>query len=148
MVYNRAETGRRDPDALAETGRRDPDARNGSEDGIAQVRARARANEKTLTDPIVRISVAFSWMRKERKLIIASIVACLIGFSVYVQLTTNDPGPFNGAELHHMSNLPLAPGPATSRVDLGSPNANEDAAFTQLQKDAAKLPTPDLVDGK
>ncbi len=104
--------------------------------------------EYRVTDPVMRISVALAWMRKERKLLVAVIVACLIGLSVYVQLTTNDPGPFNGAELHHMSNLPLAPGPATSRVDLGSPNANEDAAFTQLQKDAAKLPTPDLVDGK
>ncbi len=114
--------------------------------------------EYRVTDPIVRMSVALAWMRRERKLLIAVIVACVIGLSVYIQLTTNDPGPFNSAELRHMSNLPLAPGPATSRAGLGSPDAggsggnapdqSEDAAFTQLQKDAALLPTPDLVDGK
>jgi len=104
--------------------------------------------EYKVTDPIVRISLVFAWIRKERKLLVAVIVAAVIGLSVYVQLTTNDPGPFNQAELRHMSNLPLAPGPATDRINVGEPGEDEDRAFTQLQNDAARLPTPDLLDGK
>ncbi|MCA1840899.1 MAG: hypothetical protein ABR507_00325 [Actinomycetota bacterium] len=91
-----------------------------------------RLQHRTMAlDPMVRLHIALLFLKKERRLVAAILVAALLSVAATLPLRTVSQGPFNGKELSDMSGLPLAPDGSSPLTTSGSTHAPTKADVRQ-----------------
>jgi hypothetical protein len=60
-------------------------------------------------DPMVRLSIAFSFCKKEWRLVSAIVVAAIIALTISFSLRPASTAPFDNHELKDLGGLPLSP---------------------------------------